>query len=243
MVEPSRGAAVLYPRPYSQSRSSLPVLNEAHLIAPFLQNLRANASDAELIVVDGGSEDGTREAAEEFCDQLVISKPGRAGQLNRGAQAAHGEVLWFLHVDSHVPAGCLDAIRGAVSDVRVAGGYFRIRLPKTHFVYRLTDSFAHYAGILLRMRCGDHGFFCRSRVFFHSGGFPEVLLMEDVEFYRVLHRFGRVCRLPLQLRTSARRYEQFGPIRVTFAYGLIAILYVLRVPIPRLARLYRWACE
>lgn len=220
----------------------VPVLNEAALIAPFLRHLRERAPDAELIIADGGSTDGTRSAAKPFCDRLVVSEPGRAQQLNAGARVARGDVLWFLHADSELPAGCLDEIRRAVADPHLAGGYFRIQLPKTHAIYRLTDSFAHYAGIALRIRCGDHGFFCRRGVFWQSGGFPDVPLMEDVEFYRKLHRFGRVRAVQRRLRTSARRYEQFGRTRVTFAYGLIAMLYALRVPLPFLARLYRWAC-
>ena len=81
----------------------IPVLNEGVLIAQFLRHLRERAPEAELIVVDGGSVDGTAQAAKQLCDQLVASEPGRAQQLNAGAKVAHGEVLWFLHADSEVP--------------------------------------------------------------------------------------------------------------------------------------------
>ncbi|MBA3882705.1 MAG: glycosyltransferase [Chthoniobacterales bacterium] len=113
----------------------VPVLDEAELITPFLLHLRERAPGAELIVVDGGSTDATRQAAEKLCDQLVVSEPGRARQLNAGAMAARGEVFWFLHVDSEVPAGCLGNIRRALAAREVAGGYFRIRLPKKHAIY------------------------------------------------------------------------------------------------------------
>ncbi|HSH39664.1 MAG TPA: TIGR04283 family arsenosugar biosynthesis glycosyltransferase [Chthoniobacterales bacterium] len=221
----------------------MPVLNEAKLIGPFLLHLRERAPSAELIVADGGSTDATRSTAEPLCDQLVESDSGRAHQLNAGASAAGGDVLWFLHADSEVPLGCLDDIRRAVADRRVAGGYFRINLPKTHAIYRLTDSFAHYAGIALRIRCGDHGFFCRRGVFVEAGGFPDVPLMEDVEFYRKLHRFGRVRAVHRRLKTSVRRYEQFGRVRVTFFYGLIATLYALGFPLRILARIYAATCQ
>src|SRR6266498_3323500 len=82
-------------------------------------------------------------------------------------------------VAAEVPQGCLNEIERIMDDPKVVGGYFRIRLPR-RLVYRLTDSFAHYAGILSRMRCGDHGIFCRRTVFVDIGGFPEVPLMEDV---------------------------------------------------------------
>ena len=169
----------------------VPVFNEAALIGPFLQHLRDRAPAAEIIVADGGSTDGTADLSAGLCDQLVVSECNRAMQMNAGARAAHGDMLWFVHVDAEVPWGCLDEIRRIMNDPGVTGGYFRIRLPR-NAVYRLTDSFAHYAGILLRMRCGDHGIFCRRTVFADVGGFPEVPLMEDVEFFRRLHRCGRV---------------------------------------------------
>lgn len=220
----------------------IPVLNEGVLIAQFLRHLRERAPEAELIVVDGGSVDGTAQAAKQLCDQLVASEPGRAQQLNAGAKVAHGEVLWFLHADSEVPGGCLGEMRDALRDAQSAGGYFRIRLPKTHAIYRLTDSFAHYAGIVLRIRCGDHGFFCRRSLFFQSGGFPDVPLMEDVEFFRKLHRFGRVHAVHRRLKTSARRYKEFGRTRVTLAYGLIAALYAFGVPLRILVMIYGKTC-
>jgi rSAM/selenodomain-associated transferase 2 len=230
--------------PIFQSVSIIvPVLNEAPLIASFLKQLRQRAAGAELIVVDGGSSDGSQAIADPLCDQLVTSAPGRGPQLNAGATVAHGEILWFLHVDSEVPEGCLREIRDALATRDVAGGYFRIRLPGDHAIYRLTDTFAHYAGRALRIRCGDHGFFCRRSLFFQSGRFPEVPLMEDVEFFRKLHRLGSVCVVQRRLKTSVRRYEQFGRARVTFVYGLIATLYAFGVPLRILAAIYAATCN
>lgn len=219
----------------------VPVFNEALLIQPFLRHLRERAPDAEIIVADGGSSDGTAKLAAEFCDQLVKSTSGRAIQMNAGARAARGDVFWFVHVDAEVPQGCLDEIAAILNDPNVAGGYFRIRLPRDP-VYRLTDSFAHYAGILLRMRCGDHGIFCRRTVFLDVGGFPEVPLMEDVEFFRLLCRHGRVTYSHKRILASPRRYETIGRLHLTLAYGFIATLYVFGVPLSKLASIYRRIC-
>ena len=219
----------------------VPVFNEALLIRPFLQQLRDRAPEAEIIVADGGSNDGTADLASGFCDQIVISKRNRAIQMNVGARAAHGDILWFVHVDAEVPHGCLAEIERLMDDPGVAGGYFRIRLPRAH-VYRLTDSFAHYAGILFRMRCGDHGLFCRRTAFVHVGGFPEVPLMEDVEFFRLLRRRGRVICSQKRILTSPRRYEAVGRVRLTLAYGLIAMLYIFGIPLSKLASLYGRIC-
>src|SRR5207247_8866016 len=216
----------------------VPVFNEAALIRPCLQHLRERAPEAEIIVADGGSSDGTDRLAAGFCDQLVESEHSRAMQMNAGARVACGDILWFVHVDAGVPSGCLDEIARIVDDPKIVGGYFRIRLPRG-FVYRLTDSFAHYAGILLRMRCGDHGLFCRRTAFLDIGGFPEVPLMEDVEFFRRLHRHGTIRYSDSRLRVNPRRYEAIGRLRLTLAYGLIASLYILCFPLPRLAAVYK----
>ena len=219
----------------------VPVFNEAPLIRPFLQHLRERAPGAEVIVADGGSTDGTAHLAAGCCDQLVQSQRSRAMQMNSGADAAHGEILWFVHADAELPLECLDEIARIMHDSNVVGGYFRIRLPRG-LVYRLTDSFAHYAGILLRMRCGDHGIFCRRTAFREVGGFPKVPLMEDVEFFRRLRDHGRVVYSRKRIVVSPRRYETVGRARLTFAYGLIAMLYIFGTPLSALARIYQRAC-
>ena len=219
----------------------VPVYNEAPVIRPFLQHLRQRAPEAEIIVADGKSSDETADLAAGLCDQVVQGKRGRALQMNLGARASTGDVLWFVHVDVEVPQECLSEIARILVERSVAGGFFRIRLPPNP-LYRLTDSFAHYAGILLRMRCGDHGIFCRQSAFTKVGGFPEVPLMEDVEFFRRLHRCGRVMYSDKRIVVSPRRYEAIGPARLTLAYGLIATLYTLGVPLSVLAQIYRRTC-
>ena len=219
----------------------VPVLNEAPLLRSFLAHLRERATGAEIVVADGGSSDGTAELVRDSCDQLVVSERNRAIQMNTGARTAHGDTLWFVHVDVEVPWGCLAEIARIMDDPKVAGGFFRIRLPQ-NLVYRLTDTFAHYAGILLRMRCGDHGIFCRRTAFVDVGGFPEVPLMEDVEFFRLLRRRGRVIWSQKRILASPRRYEIIGPVRLTLAYGLIAALYVFGIPLKKLASIYKRTC-
>src|SRR6266404_2795271 len=219
----------------------VPVFNEAPLIRRFLAHLHERAPGAEIIVADGKSTDGTADLAAGFCDRLVESQRSRARQMNAGAEAAHGDILWFLHADAELPLQCLDEIARIMEDAHVVGGYFRIRLPGA-LVYRLTDSFAHYAGMLLRMRCGDHGIFCRRTAFVDIGGFPTVPLMEDVEFFRRLHRCGHVVHSQKRIVINPRRYEAIGPARLTFAYGFIATLYVFGASLSLLARIYRRMC-
>jgi rSAM/selenodomain-associated transferase 2 len=220
----------------------VPVLNEAVRIERFLKLLRERAGGAEVIVVDGGSSDGTFDLARNRSDRCFSAPRGRAHQMNAGARAASGDVLWFVHSDCEVPAGCLQQISDLLRQPEVVAGFFRIRIPNKRLVYRLTDSFAHYAGLILGMRFGDHGFFCRHIAFEKIGGFPELPLMEDAEFFCKLRRLGRIAIIPSRLITSPRRYEKIGPWRLTLTYGLIALLYLLRVPISVLATIYQRRC-
>jgi rSAM/selenodomain-associated transferase 2 len=228
-------------KPQAMISIIVPVFNEAPLIRRFLTHLRERAPGAEIIVADGGSTDGTADFAADVCDRLVASEQGRARQMNAAAHVARGDILWFVHADAELPLQCLDEIARIMEDSNVVGGYFRIRLPSPS-VYRLTDSFAHYAGILLRMRCGDHGIFCRRTAFVAVGGFPDVPLMEDVELFRRLHRCGRVVHSAKRIAVSPRRYEAIGRARLTFAYGFIATLYVFGVSPSMLAPIYKRTC-
>jgi len=221
----------------------IPAFNEAASIRPFLSNLRGRTPGAEIIVVDGGSTDGTDRLAEGFCDQVIrTGVRSRAKQMNVGADSAAGEVFWFLHADAEVPRESFNEIARVMRDPKVCGGFFRIRLPAAPVIYRLTDGFAHYAGLVLRMRCGDHGIFCRRKAFVDAGGFPDVPVMEDVEFFRRLVRCGRVVYSNKRIAASPRRYETVGPARLTFAFGSIATLYLFGVSLFTLARIYRRMC-
>jgi rSAM/selenodomain-associated transferase 2 len=221
----------------------VPVFNEASSIRSFLSNLRERTRGAEIIVVDGASTDGTDQLAQELCDQVIrTSERSRAKQMNAGAAAARGDIFWFLHADAEVPLESLNEIGRIMRNPEICGGFFRIRLPAAPAVYRLTDGFAHYAGLLLRMRCGDHGIFCRQTAFVEAGGFPDVPLMEDVEFFRRLRRCGRIVHSNKRIGASPRRYETIGPTRLTFAYGSIATLYLFGVSLSALARIYRRTC-
>ncbi len=80
------------------------------LYGHFLRHLRERAPGAKIVVADGGSSDGTVDLADGFCDQLVASERNRAIQMNAGGRVAHGDILWFVHVDAEVPRECLDEI-------------------------------------------------------------------------------------------------------------------------------------
>ncbi len=220
----------------------VPVLNEASGITAFLRHLRENAPAFQIIVADGGSSDGTPELAEPECDLVVRCEAGRAVQMNAGARRSSGDILWFIHADTRLDPCCVDELKQAMEDPETVGGFFRIRLLRKEWIYRVTDALAHHAGLIFRIRCGDHAIFCRRSAFEFAGGYPEVPLMEDVGFYRLLLRQGKVRALALRVITSARRFEEMGAWRITAAYSLIMVLYVVGVSPARLAFIYQTLC-
>jgi rSAM/selenodomain-associated transferase 2 len=222
----------------------VPVLDEVSRLESFLRHVRERAPEAELIVVDGGSRDGTWEVAQALRDKLcftVLCAPrGRGVQMNAGARAATGEIFWFLHADSLLPARCIEALSGACSDPSLAGGCFRLRMPGRRLIYRVSDSLGNVAVDLFRIALGDHGIFCRRTVFERVGGYREVPLMEDALFYEAMRSCGRVRQLRSFIVTSSRFYEAHGPVRTTIGYALILALYVLRAPIAWLVKIREW---
>ncbi len=220
----------------------VPVLDESARLRPFLEHLRERAAPAEIIVVDVAGSQIVSKSVAELCDRVLTAQRGRAAQMNAGAIAARGDVFWFVHVDCEVPRGCLDQIAHTLQDRRIVGGCFRIRFPRRELIYRVGDTGGNFAVELFGRCYGDHGIFCRREDFFAIGGYPDVPLLEDAEFYRRLRRRGRTRQLASQMITSPRRYEEIGPYWLTASYLLLSTLYVLRVPIPILARIYYRLC-
>ena len=217
----------------------VPVLNEAAIIRGFLQHLRTTAADAEIIVVDGGSNDGTVELCRGLADHIVESARGRARQMNTGAQVAHGKILWFLHSDSCIATNSLKAIEDVLADSRIAGGCFRLQIVPARWIYRVRDATGDLCVNLFRIALGDRGFFCRRDIFLQVGGYPEIPILEDAELYRKLRQRGRVVQLTEEIGSSVRRYEALGALPTMVFYGFIMLLYAVRVPIHVLERLVR----
>jgi rSAM/selenodomain-associated transferase 2 len=224
-------------QPYALS-IIVPVLNEAVLIPSFLRHLRAEAPAAEIIVVDGGSKDGTVRLSETQADRVINAAGGRAWQMNAGAAVGRGEILWFLHADSLLPPRAVESIEHLLTDPWLVGGCFRLRFPRRESIYRVSDSLGNVGVDVFGFALGDHGIFCRRASFEAVGGFPQVPILEDAEFYRRLRGVGKMRQLRDAIVSSPRRYETLGPYRTTAFYALILALYVAGVRIKTLHWLY-----
>jgi rSAM/selenodomain-associated transferase 2 len=215
----------------------IPTLNEERCIAATLRRARA-AGVREIIVVDGGSVDGTRAVAEELAD-LVLSAPrGRAAQMNAGAARASGAILLFLHADTLVPDGFAQAVGAACREPGVIGGRFDVMLTPSSPLLRLTGELMNWRSRLSRIATGDQGIFIRRDVFERLGGYADIPLMEDIDLSRRMKRAGRIACLPQRVTTSARRWQAQGVVRTILLMWSLRTLYFFGVSPSRLRRLY-----
>jgi rSAM/selenodomain-associated transferase 2 len=173
--------------------------------------------------------------------EVVVSKPppvGRGAQMNAGAARATGGWLLFLHADSRMPAGWIEAFTRLAADPRLVGAWFRFGLETRAWQGRVIERLVALRVRLWQLPYGDQGLFVRRDVFETLGGFREWPLMEDLEFVRRLGRAGRVAELPLSLATSARRWERDGWFRRSARNLLLVVRYWFGMAPARLARWY-----
>jgi rSAM/selenodomain-associated transferase 2 len=215
----------------------VPVLNEQKSIATTLAELQRLKPD-EMILVDGGSSDGTREVCQRFGVAFYPSRPGRAAQMNFGAQQATGDVLLFLHADTRLPPSAFDDIRAALQDRKVLGGRFDLQLDDARPMLKLIGFMISLRSRLSKVATGDQAIFVRREIFAELGGYPDIPLMEDVAFSRALKRRGAVACLRSRVVTSARRWEADGIWRTILKMWTLKSLYLLGISPGRLKRYY-----
>jgi len=225
----------------------LPVLNEEARLPAAIRSAR-DAGANEVVVVDGGSTDRTVETARSLADIVLRHPPGRAAQMNAGVRASSGDILIFLHADTELAPGSIDAVRAAVRQGGFLGGAFSVRLSVSPFasayrkaILRLTGRMIGVRSRLFRAYTGDQGIFARRDAFEAIGGFPEIPLMEDVEFSRRLARGGKTLLLPTRITTSGRRWETFGPGRTILLMWGLRLAYSLGMSPARCAEIYGWS--
>jgi len=215
----------------------VPTLDEGEALPATLAAAR-QPGVCEVIVVDGGSRDGTLAVAGPLADRVLRAPRGRAQQMNAGAAAARGDVLLFLHADTRLPAGYAQAVAGALADPAVIGGRFDVRLDAAGLAYRALGRLISLRSRLTRVATGDQAIFVRRAVFERLGGYPLVPLMEDVALSRAMKRAGRVACLNETVTTSARRWQRHGVARTVLVMWALRAAYYVGVPPARLARIY-----
>ncbi|WP_414585062.1 TIGR04283 family arsenosugar biosynthesis glycosyltransferase [Scytonema sp. PCC 10023] len=206
----------------------IPVLNEAINIKQAVASTQPS-TNVEVIVVDGGSNDGTAEIAESLGVKLISAPRGRAYQMNAGALAASGEILLFLHADSRLPAEFDIMVRTALQQRGVVAGAFALRIDAQLWSLRLVEWGVNWRSRFLQMPYGDQAIFLTKEIFYRIGKFPELPIMEDLELVQRLRRTGGITIIAVPILTSARRWLKNGVFQTTLTNQIIIVAYLLGV--------------
>jgi len=222
----------------------IPVLNEAESLPGLLGHLASLCGcGSEVIVVDGGSVDDSRQAASRAGAQVICSERSRALQMNAGAAVAQGDIFLFLHADTALPSSAKLAIETAIQ--RVGGthenvwGRFDVCIAGRSFMLRVVASLMNWRSCLTGIATGDQAMFMTRRAFESVGGFPGQPLMEDIELSRRLLALSRPICLADRVVTSGRRWEAHGVWRTIWLMWRLRWLYWRGVPASELAKSYR----
>lgn len=224
----------------------VPVLNESSGINKLVEHIRCleGSNCCEIIVVDGDPDGGTVNTIIDGCVIRIFSAPSRARQMNAGAAVAKGEVLVFLHADTELPYEALPRIGSTLKDDAIVGGAFDAGVDTSDWGIRFVTMITRIKHRLNRVPFGDQAFFLRRDYFEEIGGFKDIPLMEDVELMKRIRKRGdRIRIIPLQVKTSARRWRKEGVVFGVLRNFLLRVLFSMGVSPERLVRYYRNNCE
>ena len=226
--------------PGSHPRVSIiiPTLNEAGEIEKSLGRL-PESDTVEIVVVDGGSSDGTAILARKFGARVLSTAPSKARQMNTGAADARGEVLVFLHADTCLPEHFEKEVLTTVNRKGVSAGAFTLSIDSEDPGLRFIERVANWRARLFQLPYGDQALFVSRQLFFEIGGFADCPIMEDVELVRRLKKIGKITILPDSVTTSPRRWQNLGVFKTWLLNQVILAAYFIGIPPQRLADWYR----
>lgn len=218
----------------------IPVLNEARFLAANKEKFGSWLREGhEILVVDGGSRDGSVNIARALGCKVFRTRASRGHQLGCGASHSKNDVLLFLHADTRLPPHAAEAIARALAGPDRHWGRFDVRFSNPRRVFRVIAWFMNKRSCLTGIATGDHALFIKREFYFGCGGYIDIPLMEDVELSRRLKRYASPACLSEKVVTSSRRWEQNGILKTVLTMWLLRLLFFLGQSPAKLARLYK----
>jgi len=216
----------------------IPTLDEEATIGGVLSDLASLTISREVLVADGGSTDGTRDAARAAGARVVTTERGRGVQLRTGAALARAPMLLFLHADVRLDRNALALLDKAALVPPPWAMTFRLRIDANGFSYRFIEWGANIRTRWAKLPYGDQGLLVRREDYIRAGGYPELPLMEDVVLVRALKQITPVHVLDAAVTVSARRFHRDGPLRRMLRNWILLSRFLAGTPADRLAARY-----
>ncbi len=217
----------------------IPVFNEEAGIEKTIE--RVKNKDAEVVVVDGGSADGTITIAEKLRTKVIKSSKRRSIQMNTGALLSKGNNLLFLHADTMVPENYISLIFEALMDKKSVAGAFQFRTDMDNTIMRYLEYMVNLRSGFLKLPYGDQGIFISKADFVKAGGYPDVPVAEDIFFIRRVKKSAKVRIIPEYAITSSRRWKNHGFLKTTFVNAVIFFGCYLGIKPEKLYTIYKRA--
>lgn len=207
------------------------------MIESSLQQMQTHRRQGlEIIIVDGGSSDNTLQLAEPFADKLLKSQPGRAAQMNHGAQHAVGDLLLFLHIDTVFPGKCFNRLFSLHQEN--CWGRFDVELSNPKLIFKIIAFLMNLRSRLTHIATGDQCIFISQKLFKSINGYPDIALMEDIAISKLLRKKTKPIIYKEKVVTSARRWEENGVINTIVLMWFLRLAYFFNISPKRLKTLY-----
>lgn len=217
----------------------IPVLNESGNIEETLKSLQPLMDEGhEVIIVDGGSCDDTILKCKKYTANILVSKKGRAIQMNYGAASASNNVLVFLHADILVPSNFSQIITQAIAYKNKQWGFFRVKLSSDNILLKIVSYFMNARSCLTSIATGDQTIFVTKSLFNKINGFENIALMEDIEISKNLKQHTKPYCAKSYITASSRKWKQEGVIRTILLMWKIRLFYFFGVSTDDLVKMY-----
>lgn len=205
----------------------IPVLNEAQQLDELILRVNSLQSNgARVVIVDGGSNDGTIEQLQQTKIELISSEKGRAKQMNKGWRSVQAESYWFLHADCQPPNSALADIQNTLNN-RQRWGRFNVSLSGRSPMFRIIEFMMNWRSCLTQVATGDQGIFVEARLLEEIDGIPDIPLMEDIALSKQLRKHSRGACIKSPMIVSSRRWEKSGIVRMTVLMWWLRLRYFL----------------
>lgn len=222
---------------YKRISVIVPTLNEGTYLPNCLKSI-GSYPYVERIVVDGGSNDSTRQIARNFGCRVFQTNPNRSQQMNLGAHQSTGSIVVFLHADSCLPPDWVNEIMTSLDINNVVCGAFSLSISGNLKGRSWVEKLANLRSRVFQMPYGDQAIFLTKKTFLELGGFPDIPIMEDFQFIRSVKKKGVIHISRLKVTTSERRWKKLGILSTTIINQLVIIGFFLGVSPIKLKTFY-----